>query len=209
MHYKKLIPLAFALSSCTPLPAQVNENFSDGDFILSPTWNGSNAEFIINATKELQLNNVVGGQSQLSTSSVNTSIDNKEWRISVKQTFAGSDNNHARIYLVSSGSDLSFANATTGSSNTGYFLKLGESGSADAIKFFRDDGPLGIVELAAGTAGLIASSFNINIQVLRDNLGNWSINVDPTDGTNYSNEISIFDNTYTQTAFLGVSCMYT
>ena len=209
MHYKKLIPLAFALSSCTPLPAQVNENFSDGDFNLNPTWNGSNAEFTVNATKELQLNNVVGGQSQLSTSSVNASINNKEWRISVKQTFAGSDNNHSRIYLVANGSDLSFANAASGSGSTGYFLKLGEAGSTDAIKFFRDDGPLGIVELAAGTAGLIASSFNINIQVLRDNVGNWSINVDPTGGTNFSNEISIFENAYTQTAFLGVSCIYT
>ncbi|MEN9942951.1 MAG: hypothetical protein RLZZ91_952 [Bacteroidota bacterium] len=209
MHYKKLIPLAFALSSCTPLPAQVNENFNDGDFILNPTWNGSNAEFIVNATNELQLNNVLGGQSQLSTSSVNTSLDNKEWRISVKQTFSGSDNNHSRIYLVSNGSDLSFANATAGSSNTGYFLKLGEAGSTDAIKFFRDDGPLGIVELAAGTAGLIASSFNINIQVLRDNVGNWNIQVDPSGGTNFSSEISIFENTYTQTAFLGVSCIYT
>jgi hypothetical protein len=209
MHYKKLIPLAFALSSCTPLPAQVNENFSDGDFILNPTWNGSNSEFTVNATKELQLNNVVGGQSQLSTSSVDTSIDNKEWRISVKQTFAGSDNNHSRIYLVANGSDLSFANATSGSSSTGYFLKLGEAGSTDAIKFFRDDGPLGIVELATGTAGLIASSFNINIQVLRDNVGNWNINVDPTGGTNFSNEISIFDNTYTEISFLGVSCIYT
>ena len=209
MHYKKLIPLAFALSSCTPLPAQVNENFSDGDFNLNPTWNGSNAEFTVNATKELQLNNVVGGQSQLSTSSVNASINNKEWRISVKQTFAGSDNNHSRIYLVSNGSDLSFANAISGSSSTGYFLKLGEAGSTDAIKFFRDDGPIGIVELASGTAGLIASSFNINIQVLRDNVGNWSINVDPTGGINFSNEISIFDNTHTQTAFLGVSCIYT
>ena len=209
MHYKKLIPLAFALSSCTPLPAQVNENFNDGDFILNPNWNGSNAEFIVNATNELQLNNVLGGQSQLSTSSVNTSLDNKEWRISVKQTFSGSDNNHSRIYLVSNGSDLSFANATAGSSNTGYFLKLGEAGSTDAIKFFRDDGPLGIVELAAGTAGLIASSFNINIQVLRDNVGNWNIQVDPSGGTNFSSEISIFENTYTQTAFLGVSCIYT
>jgi hypothetical protein len=209
MHYKKLIPLAFALSSCTPLPAQVNENFSDGDFILNPTWNGSNAEFIVNATKELQLNNVVGGQSLLSTASLDASINNKEWRISVKQTFAGSDNNHSRIYLVSNGSDLSFANAISGSSSTGYFLKLGEAGSTDAIKFFRDDGPIGIVELASGTAGLIASSFNINIQVLRDNVGNWSINVDPTGGTNFSNEISIFDNTYAQTAYLGVSCIYT
>ncbi len=209
MHYKTLLLFALALSSCTPLPAQVNENFSDGDFFLNPTWNGSSSEFTVNATKELQLNNVVGGQSQLSTSSVNSSINNKEWRISVKQTFAGSDNNHSRIYLVANGADLSFANATVGSGSTGYFLKLGEAGSTDAIKFFRDDGPLGIFELAAGTAGLISSSFNINIQVLRDNVGNWSIQVDPTGGTNFSNEISIFEDTYNQTSFLGVSCIYT
>jgi len=209
MHYKTLLLFALALSSCTPLPAQVNENFSDGDFLLNPTWNGSSSEFTVNATKELQLNNVAGGQSQLSTSSVNSSINNKEWRISVKQTFAGSDNNHSRIYLVANGADLSFANATVGSGSTGYFLKLGEAGSTDAIKFFRDDGPLGIFELAAGTAGLISSSFNINIQVLRDNVGNWNIQVDPSGGTNFSSEISIFENTYTQTAFLGVSCIYT
>lgn len=209
MNYKKLLPLAFALSSCTPLPAQVNENFSDGDFILNPTWNGSNFEFIVNASNELQLNNAVGGQSQLSTTSLDASINNKEWRISVKQTFAGSDNNHSRIYLVANGTDLSFANATSGSGCTGYFLKLGEAGSTDAIKFFRDDGTIGIVELASGTAGLIAYSFNINIQVLRDNMGNWSINVDPTGGTNFNNEISIFDNTYNQTDLIGVSCIYT
>lgn len=209
MHYKKLIPLAFALSSCAPVPAQVNDNFSDGDFTLYPTWYGSNTEFIVNASHELQLNNVVGGQSQLSTSSVDTSIDNKEWRISVKQTFSGSDNNHSRIYLVANGTDLSFANATSGSNSSGYFLKLGEAGSTDAVKFFRDDGPLGIVELAAGTPGLIASSFNLNIQVLRDNVGNWNIKVDPTGGTNFTTEISIFDNTYNQTNNIGVSCIYT
>jgi hypothetical protein len=209
MHYKKLIPLTFALSSCTPLPAQVNENFSDGDFILNPTWNGSNADFIVNASNELQSNNNVGGQSQLSTPSFNPSIDNKEWRISVKQTFSGSDNNHSRIYLVANGSDLSFTNATSGSGSTGYFLKLGEAGSTDAIKFFRDDGPLGIVELASGTPGLIASSFNLNIQVLRDNAGNWNVNADPLGGTNFNNEISIFDNTYNQTDLIGVSCIYT
>lgn len=209
MHYKKLLPLLLALSSCMPAPAQVNENFSDGDFSLNPTWNGSNTEFTINASNELQLNNVIGGQSYLTTTSFNISIDNKEWRISVKQTFSGSDNNHSRIYLVANGFDLSFTNATSGSGSLGYFLKLGEAGSTDAIKFFRDDGPLGIVELAAGTPGLIASSFNINIQVLRDNSGTWSVNVDPLGGTNFNNEISIFDNTYNQASRIGVSCIYT
>ena len=209
MHYKKLLPLAFALSSCSPVPAQINDNFSDGNFNMNPTWGGSTDVFIVNASQELQVFNISGGQSYLSAQTNNSSIDNKEWRLAVKQTFSGSDNNHSRIYLVANGSDLSFSNSTSGSNATGYFLKLGEAGSTDAIKFFRDDGPLGIVELAAGTVGLVASSFNLNIQVLRDNVGNWSVQVDPSGGTTFISEFSIFDNTYNQTSFIGVSCIYT
>jgi hypothetical protein len=209
MQYKKFIPLAFALSSCSPVPCQINDNFSDGDFNMNPTWSGSTDIFVVNANQELQVFNTTGGQSYLSTQTSNPSIDNKEWRFTVKQTFSGSDNNHSRIYLVANGPDLSFGNATSGSNTTGYFLKLGEAGSTDAIKFFRDDGPLGIVEMAAGTAGLVASSFNINIQVIRDNVGNWSVNVDPSGGTNFISEFSIFDNTFNQTNFFGLSCIYT
>ena len=209
MHYKKLLPLAFALSSCSPVPAQINDNFSDGNFNMNPTWGGSTDVFVVNASQELQVFNISGGQSYLSAQSNNSSIDNKEWRLTVKQTFSSSDNNHSRIYLVANGSDLSFSNSTSGSNATGYFLKLGEAGSTDAIKFFRDDGPLGIVELAAGTVGLVASSFNLNIQVLRDNVGNWSVQVDPSGGTTFISEFSIFDNTYNQTSFIGVSCIYT
>lgn len=209
MHYKKFIPLAFALSSCSPVPCQINDNFSDGNFNMNPTWAGSTDVFVVNVSQELQMFNATGGQSYLSAQTNNPSIDNKEWRFTVKQTFSGSDNNHSRIYLVANGTDLSFSNSTSGSNATGYFLKLGESGSTDAIKFFRDDGPMGIVEMAAGTAGLVASSFNINIQVLRDNVGNWSVNVDSSGGTNFISEFSIFDNTYNQTSFIGVSCIYT
>jgi hypothetical protein len=209
MHYKKLLSLAFALSSCSPLPCQINDNFSDGNFNMNPTWSGSTDVFVVNANQELQLFNTTGGQSYLSAQTTNSTIDNKEWRIKVKQTFAGSENNNSRIYLVANESNLSFVNSTSGSNTTGYFLKLGEGGSNDAIKFFRDDGPLGIVELAAGTLGLVASSFNINIQVLRDNVGNWSANIDPSGGTNFISEFSIFDNTYNQTNFFGLSCIYT
>ncbi len=209
MRYKKLIPLVFALSSCTPIPAQINDTFSDGDFTINPTWIGSSDVFIVNSSQELQLNNVISGQSYLSTPTNSNSLSIKEWRINVKQTFAGSDNNHSRIYLVANSSDLSFANAISGSSSTGYFLKLGEAGSTDAIKFFRDDGPLGIVEVGAGSLAAIASSFNINIQVLRDAVGNWSVNVDYSGGTNFQQEFSVFDNTYSIGAFFGMSCIYT
>jgi hypothetical protein len=209
MHYKKLLSLAFALSSCSLLPCQINDNFSDGNFNMNPTWSGSTDVFVVNANQELQLFNTTGGQSYLSAQTTNSTIDNKEWRIKVKQTFAGSENNNSRIYLVANESNLSFVNSTSGSNTTGYFLKLGEGGSNDAIKIFRDDGPLGIVELAAGTLGLVASSFNIYIQVLRDNVGNWSLNVDPSGGANFISEFSIFDNTYNQTNFFGLSCIYT
>ena len=201
--------MAFALYSCSPVPAQINDNFNDGNFNTNPTWIGSTDVFVVNTSQQLQLFNTTGGQSYLSAETTNSSTDNKEWRFTVKQTFSGSDNNHSRIYLVANGSDLSFSNVTSGSNSTGYFLKLGEAGSTDAIKFFRDDGPLGIVELAAGTAGLVASSFNLNIQVLRDNVGNWSVNADPSGGTNFISEFSIFDNTYNQTNYIGVSCIYT
>jgi hypothetical protein len=209
MHYKKLIPLAFALSSCTPLPAQVNENFSDGNFNVNPSWYGSNDVFIVNSSQELQLNNVISGQSYLSTSTNTVSLSSKEWRVKVKQTFAGSENNHSRLYLSANTVDLSFLNSSSGSNTTGYFLKLGEGGSNDAIKFYRDDGPLGIVELGAGTQAAIASSFNIYIQVLRDELGNWNVNVDYSGGTNFQEEFNVFDNTYLNVHFLGMSCIYT
>jgi hypothetical protein len=209
MHYKKILPLALALYSCSPVSAQLSDNFTDGDFSTNPTWTGSSEAFIINASQELQLNNVISGQSYLSTPTNTNSLSSKEWRIKVKQTFAGSDNNHSRIYLVANGNDLSFSNSTSGSNSTGYFLKLGEGGSNDAIKFFRDDGLQGIVELGAGTLTAIASSFNINIQVLRDELGNWNVNVDYSGGTNFQQEFSVFDNTYSNGAFLGMSCIYT
>jgi hypothetical protein len=209
MHYKKVIPLALTLCSCSPVPAQINDNFSDGNFSSNPNWNGSSDVFIVNPNQELQLNNVTSGQSYLSTPTNSTSLANKEWRIQVKQTFAGSENNHSRIYLSASTADLSYLNGTSGSNTTGYFLKLGEGGSNDAIKFFRDDGPSGIFELGAGTPSSIASSFNINIQVLRDELGNWNVHVDYSGGTNFQQELSVLDNTYVQGNFFGMSCIYT
>lgn len=209
MHYKKLIPLALALYSCSPVPAQINDNFNDGNFSTNPSWNGSSDVFIVNPNQELQLNNVTSGQSYLSTPTNSPSLANKEWRIEVKQTFAGSENNHSRIYLSASTADLSYLNGTSGSNTTGYFLKLGEGGSNDAIKFFRDDGASGVVELEAGTSSSIASSFNINIQVLRDELGNWNVNVDYSGGTNFQQEFSVLDDTYAQGNFFGISCIYT
>jgi hypothetical protein len=188
---------------------QVLDQFSDGNFNSNPSWSGSSSQFIVNNLQELQLNDVLAGQAFLSTSNATAPINNCEWRIKVKQTFAGSDNNHSRIYLTHSSGDLSFVNATSGTQGFGYFVKLGEAGSTDAIKLFRDDGAAGVVEIAAGTSGLIANAFEIRIQILRDANGLWQIAVDAAGGINFTPELSVNDNTYGTSSHMGVSCLYT
>ncbi|MBM3447564.1 MAG: lamin tail domain-containing protein [Bacteroidetes bacterium] len=189
--------------------SQVQDSFSDGNFTSNPTWSGSSSQYLVNGMQELQLNDVLAGQAFLSTPNSTAPLSNCEWRIKVRQSFAGSDNNHSRIYLMHSNGDLSFINATSGTQGFGYFLKLGEAGSTDAIKLYRDDGAAGVVEIAAGSSGLIAGAFEIRIQVLRDAMGIWEVYVDPSGGVNFTPEINVSDNTYNTTSHLGVSCLYT
>ena len=145
----------------------IDENFDDGDFTIGTLWNGSTDNFIVNIDNQLQLNDDVAAQSYLTTSFTSTSLDNKEWRIWVKQNFAGSASNQSRVYLAASGNVLNYSGSGTAGVQ-GYFLNLGEAGSADVIKFFRDDGTGNVTELVAGTTN-ISSPFEIFIKVIRDN----------------------------------------
>src|SRR5260221_12297763 len=66
-------------------PAQTNDSFSDGELFTNPTWSGSTAQFIINATQQLQLNSTLAGTSFLSTDFSASSIDDFEWRLYLNQ----------------------------------------------------------------------------------------------------------------------------
>ena len=76
--------------------AQVNDDFSDGDFINNPTWIGTTADFEVNTNKELQLSASAAGKSYLSTSSTFL-VGNVEWQFRIKQTFSPSDNNYSLL----------------------------------------------------------------------------------------------------------------
>jgi hypothetical protein len=179
----------------------VTDNFTDGDFTASPAWSGDNAEYTVNTSFQLQLNNTVAGASYLSVASPAASLNNMEWRFYIKQTFAPSSSNYGRVYLASSQANLE------GSLN-GYYLQFGEAGSLDAVELFKQTGTTSI-SVARGTNGQIAASFAIGVKVTRNASGLWSLYVDGAGGTAYTFEVSGTDNSYTTTSFFGVSAVYT
>jgi len=179
--------------------AQLVDNFQDGNFTENPAWAGSDSQFMVNPDFQLQLNSSGESTSYLSTS-LNTS-GLTEWRIWVKLAFSPSDNNNSRIYLVADQSNLT-------EPLNGYYLKLGESGSADAIELYRQSGTATYL-VCRGTDGLLAASFTINIRVERSSAGSWSIYADPTGGEDFQLQASGEDTTWDSYSFFGVLCKYT
>jgi hypothetical protein len=186
-------------SDCTH--AQVTDNFSDGDFTSNPVWSGDAANFIINPAFQLQLNATAAGTSYLSTSGSTPTLDNTEWQFYIRLNFAPSNNNYARVYLVSDQANLK-------NPLNGYYLQFGETGSNDAIELFRQTGTTS-VSVARGTNGFIASAFTITVKVTRDNTGLWTILADAAAGTNFTLQATGNDNTYNASQWFGVVCTYT
>jgi len=179
--------------------AQITDNFSDGDFTNNPIWSGDQTQFIVNTAGQLQLSSSGENISYLATPLVFS--DSNEWRIWIKLSFSPSDNNNARIYLVSDQVDVK------GSLN-GYYLKLGENLALDAIELYRQSGNISSL-ICRGTEGLISTSFAIRIRVTRSSSGLWKIFADPAGGQNFMPETSGIDNTYNTSGWFGVYCKYT
>lgn len=191
----------------TFISGQLFDDFSDGDFSQNPSWSGTTENFTINSEK-LQLNDTppLLNQSYLTTPNPLPNLDNKEWRIWIKQNFSGSDNNNSRIYITSNGGVLSFS-GNNSAGVEGYFLRLGEAGSGDVIRFYKDNGT-SISLLASGTTS-IAASFTVNIKITRDDSGNWTLSADYSGGEDFTDELFFMDDSYNSSSFFGVVCTYT
>lgn len=183
------------------LPAQVSEDFSDGEITSNPAWLGNLSHFQVNALKKLQLNAPAAGSSALV---VPLEVpDSAVWRLDVQLGFAPSATNKLRLYLLADAPDLVAAN--------GYFLEIGENGSADALKLFRQDAGTAQL-LASGTPGLVAAdTLSCSLRIRRSRLGEWSVDFEPSGGPTYTSELSSTDATYGAGAnrYFGLWCMYT
>ena len=194
---KNLAFISFFLFSICAF-AQFTDDFSNPNF--SERWSGDVEHFIVNPGEQLQLNATVAGNSTLVTPAV--FVGNMEWEFWLRLNFAPSNQNLARIYLMSDNSNLSGA-------LNGYYIQIGETGAADPIELFRQTGTAR-TSLARGTSvfGAIAN-FPVRIRVTRSDAGEWNIYADPSGGTNFQLEASTTDNVFNTSAFFGFHCIYT
>ncbi|MBK7172215.1 MAG: lamin tail domain-containing protein [Bacteroidales bacterium] len=181
------------------MKAQWNDSFGDGNFTSQPVWVGDSTDFKVNSSMQLQINASGEGVSHLSSECITN--QEMEWSFWVKMSFSPSDNNYCKVYLISDQPNLE-------SDVNGYYLKLGESGSGDAIELFRQSGSQS-VSLCRGSVGLLASSFTIKIKVIHENNGKWSIFADPSGGEEYLPEASATDTSFINGNWFGLLCKYT
>ena len=183
--------------------SQLFDDFSDGDFLNNPSWGGDTSEFIVNSNFVLQLNSpAVTDTSYLSVETGTLDFSsNISWSFYVKMDFSPSNNNNFRYYLASNNNNLE------GYLN-GYFVRVGENGSLDKIKLYRQDG-LGTTLLASS----LHESFGINpefrVLVNRDINGNWEVLCDSTGGNNFIYELGATDVTHTFSNFTGLWSKHT
>jgi hypothetical protein len=126
--------------------AQLQDDFSDGDFTNSPTWSGTDVYWTITPDKRLRSNGP-SATATLYLSTPNALIDNTEWRFWVRVAFNPSTQNFARVYLIADRADLTDPNLQ------GYYLKLGGiTGSADSLELWLQNGSTH-TRLAGGIPG--------------------------------------------------------
>ena len=195
---KTICSFCMALLCNSSLYAQLNENFGDGDFTSGPAWTGNTSDFIVNASQQLQSNNVTANSSfYLSTAS--TLATRAQWEFFVQLAFSTSGANYVDVYLIASQSDL------TQPATTGYFVRLGNT--YDEVSFYRKDANGTSVKIIDGVDGSIGTSNNsLKIKVIRDANNQWILYRDNTGtGANYTSEGVVTDATYLTATFFGIS----
>jgi len=182
------------------LHAQIDEDFNLGDISELVNWSGDLDHFIISEEKQLQLSTDDGGVSTIVSKMI---VNNQaEWELYFKMDFAPSNSNSLRIYLYADDVDLSKSN--------GYYFEIGETGSNDNLKFYRqDEGDARL--LAQGVMSTLGDDpAEARIKVIKDGNGFWSI-ASAYDGEAFTQvEIELSDDTYELgEGYFAISCSYT
>ncbi|SDM39722.1 Ig-like domain-containing protein [Daejeonella rubra] len=179
--------------------SQLNDDFSDGNFLLNPVWSTGNSgsDFII-------LNNRLRSNSSQSSGSFYISTPNSlalncKWEFWVNLQFNTSGANYADIYLIADKADLKSTLIN------GYFIRVGNTD--DEICLYKRSGlsnsSVKIIDGINGTTNL--SNNTIRVRVTRNNDGLFSLERELTgNNSSYFTEGTFTDLSFTNSSFFGI-----
>ncbi len=181
---------------------QLHEDFADGDFTHQPPWQGDVSFFYINSQKQLQTS--LSSVAQTVMLATNQSLAmNVTWEFELRLNFDPSTSNLARIYLISDQPVL------TGALN-GYFIQIGETGTADSYDLYRQTGTQ-ITRIIDGPSKMRmnANVLTARIKVNRSELGAWELWTAADGVEEWTLEGETVDATHRSSLWFGVYCRYT
>jgi len=198
---KHLILLLLLTLSSTLAIGQLVDDFDDMSFPNDPAWQGDTDDFIINGDGQLQLMAPGAGTSSV-YSAISLEEDTTTFLLDFAMDFNPSGSNLLRVYLIADGPDLTTA--------SGYYLQIGETGSEDAIRFFRQVAGES-TELASGTLGAVANDPNVRLRVDAYPDGLWTVMADYSGGDALEEDIIVMDDVValSSAAVHGYSMTYT
>ena len=182
---------------CSLSKAQLNDNFSDGDFSLNPTWTESSAGDFVISNNQLQSNNLVASSSFFITTP-STLASNCQWEFFVNLKFATSGANFVDVYLTADNSNL------LSTTLNGYFVRIGNT--LDEICLYKNVTGT-ISKIIDGVDLSVSSGTNnlIRIKVIRTAANVFTLERDLSGtGNSYLSEGSITDATFTSSQFFGI-----
>jgi hypothetical protein len=172
--------------------AQVNDNFSDGNFTGNPVWSGTTSNFIVNAAFQLQSNAASTSTSYLFTPS--EAFDDATWECWVKTTYATSSSNYVSVYLASDKMDPSNCFA--------YYVQIG--GTNDEVSLFVQEGTKKTKIIDGADKRTDGNTVEIRIKVTRDTQGNFSLYSKTASETEFVLEGTALNNVVKKSSFFGL-----
>lgn len=183
--------------------AQLQDNFSDGDFTRNPTWTGDAGSFIVNTQQQLQSNGpaVTGTIVQLVTPSKATV--GTTWEFWANLKLATSSTNYTDVYLVADKADLKAADVN------GYFVRIGNTN--DEVSLYRKDAGKAAVMLINGQDKTVATTNNVvRVRVTRTINHEWELSIDVSGtGQHFVHQGTAIDAAHKRSAYFGVLVRYT
>jgi len=191
--------------------AQLNEDFSDGNFTTNPAWSGDTSKFKISTSSAIpsamkpgmQLNGTAADTSSIFTPSPMMDLDNTEWDFWVHLSFNTSHSNNLRVYIASDRNDPP-------EEINGYYILFGDDDDdqEDRISLWKQTGRLE-EKIIGGTIANTWKAGSYRIKVTRNEQDLWKLYCDTLGNRNFRKEGEAVDDTYNSSFWFGFYCKYT